>query len=394
MSTTQAPQQNPLVLYVGDTPQLPADRQASWLLMGRAKMKMDKGLELKALEIQKLFAPYAIIGKVFTTDGKMIPFKDWPADAKEYTNSVPALTTALAEYRKLQLEMVEFRKGYTSFLDMAKDQCMAVEKTYDPKTSTSYAKAAAFELELRVQITNAANATASKNDEISGFTAHCKNEYMRIAAQYRQDLAQIIHDAYMQCITQRTPVDMSIVAINAAKDAMKVVKAQEMGKYKRTLLTDPEAVEIFGKLHKPDWIEMYKDALKNLADKFSMYPNDLASADVVIEQEAVQFNAIVVEQNNELGSQMAATTLQEQANMFSSAPAGMKAVTELTRIKIIDNDQRWVVTVMAAFMANFQKAFSKVGVKLYSKLTIAQMAKALDDAGVKVEGIEYEDIKK
>jgi len=91
---------------------------------------------------------------------------------------------------------------------------------------------------------------------------------------------------------------------------------------------------------------------------------------------------------------MAATTLIEQANNFSAAPAGMKSVIELTRIKILDNDQKWIVTIIAAFLANFQKAFSKVGVKLYSKLTVSQMAKALDDAGVKVEGIEYEEIKK
>jgi len=261
MSTIQTPQANPLVLYTNDAPQLPADRTASWLLMGRAKMKMDAGLALKALEIQKLLLPYAIIGKVFGPDGKLIPFKDWPADAKEYTKKIPELTAMLTSYRKLYDDMVEFRKGYTCFLDMAKEQCMSVEKTYEPKTSTSYAKAAAFELELRLQVTATTNATNAKNDEITGFTAHCKNEYLRLSAQYRQDLAQIIHDAYMTCLKQKTPEDMVHVAVTAAKAAMFDTKPQEMGKYKRTLLPDAEAIAIFTALHKPDWQQIYKEEL-------------------------------------------------------------------------------------------------------------------------------------
>lgn len=394
MSTTPAPQQNPLVLYVGNEPPLPADRQASWLLMGRAKMRMDKILQAKALEIQKIFLPFAVIGKVFDATGTMIPFKDWPDDAKAFVKKSAEATAAIAQYKKIQLEMVEDRKGYTCFLEMAKDQCMVTEKLYDPKTSTSFAKAAAFELELRVQGTAAVNANKAKDDEIAGFTAHCKNEYHRIAAQYKGDLAQIIHDAYIACLYARTPVENSPKAIEVAKSAMKEVKAQEMQKYKRTHVTDAEAVDIFSKILKPDWIGIYKDALEALREKFSLYANDLASAPAVIEQQTLSFNAEVVESKNELDATVAATTLTEQANTFTAMPAGMKSVVEITKIKIIDNDQRWVVTIMAAFLANFQKAFPKIGVKLYSKLSVGQMAKALDDAGIRVEGIEYEDIKK
>jgi hypothetical protein len=175
---------------------------------------------------------------------------------------------------------------------------------------------------------------------------------------------------------------------------MKDVRPPALEKFARSLVTDAEAAAIFKTIPQPQWAEIYKAEIEALKEKFSMYANDLASAEVVLEQTQVQFDAQLQQQQQQLQATSAAVVLTEQANVTFATGGGFKPVTETSKIKIVDDNQRWVVAIMSAFMAHFQKCITFVKVKKYSELKIAQMAAALDQAGVKVEGIEYEPITK
>ena len=72
----------------------------------------------------------------------------------------------------------------------------------------------------------------------------------------------------------------------------------------------------------------------------------------------------------------------------------VKGVVSTQRIVIEDNSESWIVKIMSAFLANFQSAFAKTKNKKYSALTVAQMAAALDSAGIKVNGVEYTTVEK
>ncbi len=360
---------NELVLYAQNEPKLPADRQTTWDLMGRAKLVMDKGLQLRSLEIQTIFRDYE----------KMDAVK---------------LAEALAMYNKKYKEMVAFRKGYTKYLDMAIDQCMILEKSYEPATNETYKKVAAFELSEREKANKKVLEQSAKNNEIAAFNAHVKNEYYRLAAGYSAGLNKIIHDAHVMCLTQKTPVDNVHVAISAAKSAMLLEKPGLMQKFNRTHITDPEAQALFAACHKPDWAGIFKEASEALTEKFSMYAHDLAAADVVVQQATIDFNAQAVQASNELAQVQAATVLTESAFVLTATPEGLKPITEVSKIAIVDDSQAWVVAIMAAFMGNFQKCFPTLRVKKYSQITIQQMAAALDAAGIKVADVKYSDIKK
>lgn len=362
-----------LVKYAEPIAELPADRQNSWLLMGRGKLVMDKALQAKVLELQIVLKDYATITIA----------------------NVGTLTEKLALYRKLHTAIIDSRKEYTQYLDLVKEQCMKFEKQYDPEDNAEYQGAARHELLLREQATAAANSTANKNAEKASFIAHVKNEWFRIVDDYRNSLSAIVHQAYTTCLSQKIPADKIEPAIVAAKAAMKTTQPPQMVKYKRMLIPDNEAIEIFNSIAKPDWAAVYKEAIASIEDKFSMYINDLASADAVLQQTTIQFNAEQQQAKNDLAARQAATVLEESAiGSITSMPEGFKQITETSCIAIETKNPKWVAKIMAAFLANYEAAFSKLRNSDYSKINIEQMAKALDAASVKVEGINYEEIKK
>jgi hypothetical protein len=357
-----------LVLFAQGVPPLPETKQRIWNLMGQGKMVMDSLLQKNALEIQ----------------GTLLGFEKLDQSALE---------KQLTAYRGIHAVMVDTRKKYTSFIDEAKEMCMAVEKQYDPKINETYKAAAAREFSLRDEAHKNAQVAKNKASEAAAFEAFIQNQYHGMVAGYRSSLATIIQDTYNTCLTQRTPVENVNVALTAAVAAMRTVRPNNISKMERIYVSDAEAAKIFDAVPKPNYQNVFNEQIEALKTKFSLYPNDLANAEVALKQQTELFAKEQAQQTQKVEAEKAAATLMAQATV-PVVSTSMKPITETTEIEIKDYSDEWVVKIMAAFMANFQVAMAKVRVKKKSALTIAQMAAALDAANVRVEGVDYVTLKK
>ena len=375
--TTATNPVNELVAFAQSAKELPAEKVPAWLILGRGKLVLDQGLTKYSLELSGILNGY-----------------------EKYTKlTVAELTKKLADFRKRQGDMVEFRKLYTKHLDALVIKCMAQEKAYnhDPKkgdVNETYKLAAALELNLRKEAEEDEIKKQKKATENANLTAHIKNEYYRIAAQYRKDLEVIINDAYTHCLTQKTPVENIHIATDAAKKTMKDVRPQQRTAFTLVLTTKEEAEAILKDIPTPDYATAWAEALSNLKEKFELYANDLENAPAAIEAANEELADTISEINNDVEATAATTVLLENAGAYVAPPAGLKAVEVKKKIKIQKEDQRWVTAIMAAFLNNFVKCIVKIRNSDYSKITIAQMAAALDAAEVKVLNVEYETIEK
>lgn len=367
---SQTLQMQDLVLAAQGIPELPVEKQKVWNLIGQGKMAMDQGLQKSVLVIQTHLATYTTMDQA-------------------------TLDKAITAYKNTFKEIVETRMKFTSFLDAAKDMCMAVERSWDPKTNETFKLACAREIELREAAHKVANAATAKATEEQMFRAFCVNEFHDMVTGYRLALLQIIQQAYTACLTQRTPVENVGPALQAAVAAMREILPRVMGKYDKKYMTDAEAMKIFESVQKPNWQNLFNEAIESLKAKFNLYGNDLANAEGALVKQAEIFTQETTQVSQQAQAEQAATTLLAQGTIPTVTPAGMKPITETSCIEIPTVlDWVWELTIIAAFLGNAKECAFKVRTKKGGALTTEQMAKALDACGVKVDGVKYAEIKK
>lgn len=366
---------NSFVLYTEKTPPLPEARQHAWNLVGRGKLTMDQKLQGHALAIQPILAGYEKMEQ-------------------------PVLAQALTNYKATHKLMVDARKEFTVYLDNCKDQCMSIEKEYDPTTNTIYLAAVAQDLKLRQAATKTADDARKKATEAAAFRAHYINEYNAIISGYRLAVYEIVQNAYNACLVARTPVEGTQTAINAAVAAIQATRPRAIVPFTRVLLTHEEAKPIFEAIPAPSqqlYAEAFNGAIAEMNSKFRLYANDLAKPEQALTNQNQMFEKKVSEVAAQVEAESAATNLFTQAtvDVVSTMPAGMKPVTEITCIEIPTViSWEWEFTIISAFLANGQACKEKVRTKKGGALTTEQMAKALDAANVKVDGVKYAEISK
>lgn len=337
---------------------LPAAQQGAWLSLAEAKNNLAADLTKRELEMQGVLPD-------------------------------------LAAYRKMHSEMVEKRKSFTNIInDKLIAPMMEWEKRADPKTNAAYLAAAEKELAERKAATEKLERDQAIAAERGQFKAHFQNEYMRLATAYRHSLAGIIQQCYASCLGAMTPPDQVHAAMSIAEQAMDDVKPGMPNKFNRVYLTPEDAATLYKQLKPPSWNEIRAEASEQLKEKFSMYANDLAHADVALQDSQREFEATIIEDVQDLQQEQAANVLMASAEAFVLPDTGFKPVVELEKIVIEDNSEGWVVKIMSAFLANFQQAFNKTRNKKYSSLTVAQIAAALDAANIRVQGVQYTKVVK
>jgi hypothetical protein len=346
-----------LQLFVGETEQAieaafkatPLVRIQNWQLLGVAKFKLDEELTKRELELQS--------------------------------------TDNTATYKKKYDELVEYRKKFTSFLDIAKEQCMKVEKRCDPKTNERFLAMVKADLDARIKEQAESDKRAAAAAEFSAFKAHFSNALATQAMDYEIECRNTVNKQYALALEER-PENIDAY-IQGVVEMLKTIKKPPLPKFERKHVGDEAAktmyTELVNEAPKPfDWNEY-------LHEKFSMYYNDIENAAVIIEADRVENERIEREKKDQLEQQVATTNLVARAATYAAPEVLVKTKTS---IKIKDDDQKFVVAILSAFLSNFQQAFPLVRVKKYSALTIAQMASALDAAEIKLTNVEYETIKK
>lgn len=359
-----------LVLYAREAPEITPAKLNVWFQMGRGKSVMDEKIKGYTLALQK----------------HLLGFE---------TMDFKALEEATKAYKATFAEMEEGRKGFTRFLDAAKDQCIKPEREYNPKTNETYLKAEARALQLREDAEKAANKKNDKAVEEANFKTFVEGEYFDITAEYRNALRQFVHQTYTACLTAKTPPSEVQAAVNTCVAAMQTVQPRKMKTFERNLLTNDDAMPIFKAVPKPNYAGVYTEIIGELKDKFAMYAHDLANPAVAVAQQTNLFEKAVAETTAQAVQDKAAVALVNTATILTAAEPGMKPVTEVTFIEVpAERDWKWEIRIMTAFAANAQICIPKVQSKKSGALTTEQMAKALDAASVKVEGVNYQTVRK
>lgn len=341
--------------------------QRGWLTLGHLKGTTFEGLQKHELAAQALFAEA-------TT-----------------TNDLTVVQTKLKALRDTHGEMEQQRKVLTRLLD---EKIYAPSMEFEKRVKAAVEGVAAHELNLRKAAEAEANKMRDYNQELVQLETHIRNEYVRIAHRYKHDLLTNINAAYSSCLTARTATKEVPMAM--FRDTLKSITLSQFVKFQRRLVDDAKATELFKKIPKPDFGAMLEEALAGLEEKFVMYEHDLQNAEAALkgaeEMLEVELNKMV----EEVQVEAATNLLVAQAGTYT---VENKATTvKRKKAVIVQNDDKWAIAVIAAFMTNLAHVKKHIKVTAWEKLSIGQMAKALaalhNETGVELANLQLEDVEK
>ncbi len=345
---------------------MPPDRRLSWLQLGNAKSSVLKKLEAKELELQAL----------------LLGWENKP---------LLELQTALEGFRKGVLEIPEVRKGYTKYLDGIKDEMMVPEKRVAASEAYKQATARYNKLRLDKQAEDAKG--QEKLQEAARFKAHVENEYLRIKSQYTIDLMKQIVDAYTMALRDDLEEEGIRKYVEVTQKVLAEVKRVPATKFSYVLHTKDEILVLAAKIPAPDYSQVLAQANTELIEKFKMYHHDkanhLAASDFLkqemakiegeIKQEAINAAAV-----NNLMVNAGTVTVHDDS--------GVKTAVKVW--KVTGDEFSWEVALRVVGEFLSKQTQVKLRVKDYGNLTVRQMAVALVEIGVKVGGVNYEEVVK
>ncbi len=345
---------------------MPADRRLSWLQLGNAKAVVLKRLEAKELEIQ----------------GILLGWENKP---------LLELQTALENFKKGVSEIPEVRKGYTKYLDSIKEEMMVPEKRI--ATSPVFKDATARYNQLRLAQQEQQADEARKTLEAARFKAHVENEYLRIKSQYSIDLMKQIVDAYTMALADNLEEEGIRKMVEVTQQVMAEVKRVPAVKFDYKLHTKEEILALAAKIPPPNYDAVLSQANTELIEKFKMYHHDkanhlaasdflrgeMAKAETEIRQEITNATAV-----NNLMVQAGAVTITQDTGVKTAVKVWKPTSEEISR--------EVALKVMGEFIA--KQTVAKVRVQDWGNLTVRQMVASLCDAGIKVDGVKYEEVVK
>lgn len=341
---------------------LPEDKKLSWLQLCEGKSVILSKLETEELRLQ----------------GLVLGFSE---------KNIVELQTAIDEYKKGLKDLPEIRKGFTRYLDKIYDQMMLPEKRAEK--NENYIGAQNRLLELKLAREKEAKAGEAKAAEKERFITHIKNQNVARVAAYTMALQKAITDTYTVALEngdQHTVEEYIQSGIAFMSNEIPIPTPE---KFNFTLHTREELMSISETIDKPNFAGLLNGAISALKEKFSMYAQDREN-----KQKAIQFELEQRRLADEKIKEVAATATSVNNLMTGSGTTvtesdGVKSLKRKKSIKIIDNDFGWCKKIVAAFLTNWDTCCSELRIKKASNLSVGQMAAALDDANIKVDGVEY-----
>lgn len=346
------------------------ERQVSWLSLGAAKGKTVKMLTDVYLSAQSLLVDYE----------KM---------------DVLQLQKAIEDYKATIKRIEEIRKGFTKYMDKIKEEMMQTEKT--AAAWNTYEKAAARFLTLREEQETIDTTIKTKADEATEFRLHVNNELIRIKTNYEIDLNKAITDAYTQALNDDLTEDGLKQYVAVTEAAMKEIKRIAPEKFPYKIHTKEEVIAIASTIQSPDWNGLIlAPAIQRMKDQFNLYYQDRANKEKATDFLKSQMKAEEAKLTKDAETAKSVNVLAavgQSISSFVSIPE-VKGVVRKKVIVVKDDDPSWAVKVMSEFLKRFEQLRGGLRVTKWSNLTIRQMATALDDAKIVVEGLDYTEIKK
>lgn len=346
--------------------------QLGWLKLEKTKTATVKDLTTKELEIQQVLA-------------NIKENKDLPK-VQELIKDAKSKLGVLKDQR-------------LQFTGMIENNLFKVLMEHEKRGQGLIEEASAHELVLRKEQSAKAATVNELETEKAKFKAHVISEYHVIAANYRQLLSNSILAAYEYALTEKTPVEQIPAYIAKTKDILATIPVPKPRKYQELYgkvqhLTADIATEIHNSIpaYKPE-LDL-TNSYKELEDKFALYEQDL--------QNAVNAIKLAKEENEKVAAQRKDDAELEKSaqNLIAAASA---ATIEAPKIKksyeiVEHNNQAWAMAVVTHFIKRIANAGPKLRVRTWSKLTVAQMGKALADlkteTGEDFSGLAFTEIEK
>lgn len=343
---------------------IPVDKQLSWLQLCNGKAQILQQLQAKELEVQSLLLNYE-------------------------TFDLLKLQEKLDEYKKQIKEIPELRKSFTRYMDSIIDEMMAPEKRV--AVWENFTKAVARYNELRLDKDKKDKEIAAKNLEAERFKTHVKNEQARIQAQYKVDLLKHINDSYKLALGDDTLTEYGIKQYIST--TQKVLNDQQLSdpvKFNYVLHTKEELIKINSTIEAPNYQAVLSGAMGYLDNIYKMYFQDRANKVQAVtfldNKQSEQQSAI----KTDLENTQAVNTLMTTSTVSQiSSGDGIRELKRKSSIVVNDASPDWAMKIISAFLANWNKVIFHVRIKKFGNLNVSQMASALDDAEIKVEGVDY-----
>ena len=348
---------------------MPADRRLSWLQLGYAKGTVLKKLEAKELELQQI-----LLG--------------WE------TKPLLELQTAIEAYKKGISEIPEMRKGYTKYLETIKEELMQPEKRV--AALPALASATARYNTLRLDAQKLADDAKAKATEAASFKAHVTNEYLRIASQYKIDLWKQIVDAYTMALRDELEEEGIRTYVELTKKVLAEVKRVPATKFVPKHHKPEELPPLAAGIKPPNYAGILAEANTELINKFKTYHQDKANHVAASDFLNSEMAKIEAEVKQEVTNTTAVNNLMVTAgSVVVTEDTGIKQAVKVWKPKF-EGEMPFSVAirVMGEFLAKQVMVQDKMRLKDFGNLTVKQMASALCELGVKVEGVNYEEVVK
>lgn len=373
---------------------LPPEKQLSWLQLGYGKSVILGSLTKRELELQGLLVNYQ-------SDFK----PEWNTDEfwatvtseqkQEVINALIGLQNKLAEYLKGIKDLPEIRKSFTRYLDRIFDELSVVEKRAE--TYSVFEDAKKLFILIRGHKESNDNIQTNKITEQDRFITFLRNQYIAIASDYRQQLLNMLDQCYIFCLENEKIVDQDTLKAEVVNvwTQMQAIKPDVLERFDYKLHTREEMLALMSSVLPPDYTAILEEAKTQLNTKFQMFWNDRQNkekAKEFIEKEQAQ-------RNSEIEDTAARQTGVNNLRAYSGGAAGNVTVTDADlkasatkRVMVVEDDNPlWANKVIVAFLANWPVASAFLKIRKWGNLSVSQMAGALDDAKIVVEGVQYQD---
>jgi hypothetical protein len=231
-------------------------QQKGWLTLAHKKVETFEALQKGELEIQGFLNGYE-------------------------TMDLATIQTALSTAKNKTADFKAQRLHFTGMID---ERLVKPAMEFEKRSQELIDKVAKKELELRVAAEQKSKAGENLEKEKAQLTAHVKNEFVRIATEYKNGLIQAITHIYTTALTQKIKAKDIPAYVEASVGQLAAVVPSKFVKFERKLVDDDTAKLIFAGIEKYNHVPDYEAAVNKLrTETFEMYANDLKNADAAIE---------------------------------------------------------------------------------------------------------------
>lgn len=340
--------------------------QAGWLTLADIKATLFKDLERAELQVQEY---------INGIDGN-------PLDVVQ--SNIKNAKSVLSEAKSKRLE-------FTRLID---EKLTAPSMLYEKRMLDNINLATGIELELRKLEESKVNNEQAYINEVSAYRNHIVNEWFRIAAEYRNNLEKGVRESYTNCLRDRHDAKLIPDMIRNTAEIISTFKLPAFNKFNRVLITDGQAKEIFDSIDKYEPTSDLKRITATIEDVWATYPYDLANAENAIKaieeatakKEAETLEAIALE--------VATNTLIASAEVVVIDTPKVKRELKI----VVVESEEWAKTILINFIRLLPIVAPKLRVKSWAKLSIAQMAEAINkhinENGETINGLKTEEVCK